>query len=132
MKVVLVPADIDKELELVEPKSLEALQSLVGGYIERVTIGDHRTRTRWPVGQSFVVMLVDEEGLLKDKATNIRASLLYGTQVHGQRIAGDAVIIGEDLVFGEDGPDMDFVDLPLQYQAFSFWQDYFDYYLKKS
>lgn len=66
---------------------LETLQQLVGGYIETVTVrstilGD-------------LIMLVDEEGKLKDKETNDIATQLYALD----RIAGTAILLAER---GED------------------------------
>lgn len=59
--------------------TLEELQALVGGYIQVVNTNDRR------------VMVVDEEGKLKDKPYNQAATRLYkyGTD---DRIVGDVVI----------------------------------------
>lgn len=46
------------------------------------------------------VMIVDEEGLIKNRQLNKVGSLLYGTPLHGQPIVGDIVIMRE-----EEGPD---------------------------
>jgi hypothetical protein len=57
---------------------LETLQAAVGGYIELIPLGNSK------------LMLVDEEGLMKDVAErpdNLKASTLYG-----RRIVGDVVI----------------------------------------
>ena len=50
-----------------------------------------------------VIMLVDEEGLLKELDVNPVASYLYGAQNHGQLIVGNVLFIG--LKMTEDGPD---------------------------
>jgi sarcosine oxidase gamma subunit len=57
--------------------SLEELQTLVGGYIEAVRIGP----SKW--------LIVDEEGLLKNKPFNANASTMASCQ-----IVGDAVMVG--------------------------------------
>ena len=45
-----------------------------------------------------VSMLVDEEGLLKDDViVNPIGSYLYGTDKHGQIIAGDILFVGEQI-----------------------------------
>ena len=49
-----------------------------------------------------LVMVVDEEGLVNRKQTNIVGSLLYGTPEHGAPIAGDILITEEEMTF--DGP----------------------------
>lgn len=59
------------------PNTLEALQKEVGGYIETLTLAPG------------VVMIVDEEGRLKDKPCNGKAS-----DICGMSIVGDALIVG--------------------------------------
>lgn len=68
------------------PNTLEALQKEVGGYIETVTLSPG------------CVMIVDEEGRLKDKPFNRKASDLSGVD-----IVGDALIVG---VEGEEFTDV--------------------------
>ena len=51
------------------------------------------------------LMLVDEEGLLKENFINLIGSWLYGTEKHGSPIAGDIMVIRE--TYGPDGPDFD-------------------------
>ena len=46
-------------------------------------------------------MIVDEEGLLKDWELNVHGSWLYQTDIHGQPIAGDVLIMKEE--YGDDG-----------------------------
>ena len=49
--------------------------------------------------QHAVVMLVDEEGLLKPNPQfNAFASWLYNTKEHGHPIAGNALLVAEELV----------------------------------
>jgi hypothetical protein len=55
------------------------------------------------------VMIVDEEGLLKDKPRlNCIASYLYGTQNHGQPIVGKVLIM--KTVETEEGEDIAWLD----------------------
>lgn len=61
---------------LSEPRTLRQLQGLVGGYVEVVYL---------PTGDQ---MLVDEEGILKNKKMNITASRLANKPIYG-----DAVIL---------------------------------------
>ena len=50
------------------------------------------------------IMLVDEVGLMKDRPTvNVAGSWLYETDIHGQPIVGDALILRE--IYGDDGPE---------------------------
>ena len=41
-----------------------------------------------------IIMLADEDGLLKHLAVNPRASRLYGVSFHGHRVVGHALLIG--------------------------------------
>lgn len=67
----------------------------VGGHIEIVH----------PVGLPYpLLMIVNEEGLLRGLDFNPIASVLYGMLDHGQPIVGNAVIMKEGYVDGE--PDV--------------------------
>ena len=57
---------------------------------------------------SKYVLIVDEEGLLKDNKMNPHASAIYGFLKHGQPIAGDALILKEEM--GDEGPELTGVD----------------------
>lgn len=63
--------------------TLKELQDLVGGYIERVVYSARP-------GVEAGVMIVDEEGLLKQYPPNNSASFLAG-----QTIVGDVVVVEE-------------------------------------
>lgn len=52
-----------------------------------------------------IVMLIDEEGLLKGLPMNSAASVLYGTHVHSQPIVGDAYIVGSTTEEWADLPE---------------------------
>lgn len=64
-----------------EPMSQTA-EEVVGDWVERVR----------PVGLPGYLMLVNENGLLRDLQVNVAGSLFYGTQFHGNPIVGDIVI----------------------------------------
>ena len=51
-----------------------------------------------------IVMIVDEEGLMKENFINVAGSHLYGTEEHGEVIVGDIMIVRE--VFGPEGPEL--------------------------
>lgn len=72
-------------------------------FVEQVRVGDQKSRQRFPF-----VMLVDDCGRLRGKDYNSRASYLYGIQIHGQPIVGDAILIGTtfDPMEGEDWADL--------------------------
>lgn len=80
---LLLSHDVEKE---VSPRSgttysLEELQGYVEGYIEVVYLNDGR------------LMIVDEEGWLKDNYLNGKAS-----RIAGRMIAGNALIIKRDEI----------------------------------
>ena len=53
---------------------------------------------------SKYVLIVDEEGKLKDNHINLFASSMYGTFEHGDPIVGTCILMKEDFVDGE--PDL--------------------------
>lgn len=65
-----------------------SLGEAVGGYFEIVRCHGF--------APSFMLLLVDDEGVLKDKPINHRATILAG-----QAIFGDAVLLREGMVEGE-------------------------------
>lgn len=69
------------------------------------TVRTERMRTVF--GDSNLIMIVDESGLLKDLPLNMLGCVLYGTNEHESPIVGDLIfarIQGEDLV-GPDDPE---------------------------
>lgn len=81
---------VDGTETIVTPKgkkwTLEELQMLVGGYIEFV-----------PSIQP-VRMLVDEEGLLKMKPLNAKATDIVCQKLAGKQVFGNPVIVGDVLI----------------------------------
>lgn len=68
------------------------------------TVGGHIELVR-PVGlPDPLLMIVNEEGLLRGLELNLIASILYGILDHGQPIVGNAVIMKQGFVNGE--PDI--------------------------
>lgn len=81
-----------------EPPFYQSIRNIIDGYIEIVhPKGLHRP----------YCMVVDEEGLIKQKEINVVGSVLYETQKHGSPIVGDILILRE--VF--DGWGWDFEGL---------------------
>ena len=77
-------------------KDFKAIQREIGGHFECV-----KTQRLWDYFKAPVVMLVDEEGLIKGLPFNAAASAFYGFDEHGCRIVGDAIfglILGEDII----------------------------------
>ena len=94
MKTLKITMDNKISIIDVDFKDFRSIQQEVGGYFETV-----KTRKMWDYFKAPVIMLVDEEGLIKGLSCNAVASVFYGIEEHGCMIAGD-VIIG--LVLGED------------------------------
>jgi hypothetical protein len=79
----------------VEQPPYRSVGAIVGGPIEI-------TRPRGLA--RHLVMVVDEEGRLRDKNVNLIGSALYGTLKHGSPIVGDIVLMREEP--GPDGYDL--------------------------
>lgn len=92
MKGIVVNTDNTIEVKDFGKPLNEALGEIVGGYIETV----HPCMLTSPY-----LMIVNEEGLLKDLPLNESGSTLYGTGIHGQPIVGNIVIMKEGP--NEDG-----------------------------
>ena len=92
MKVIYCAPDQKPELK--EIGSTDEIRSLIGGWLELV-------RPRF-LPHPFL-MLVDEEGLLKDLPVNLIGSILYGLGSPSP-IVGPLVIAAEGIVDGE--PDV--------------------------
>lgn len=86
MKAITIKGTIIR-LDEIE-NDLRALQHAVDGYIETLGL------------QDGAVMIVDEEGLLKEKPYNALASLVAGTGIHGT-----AIIVGTDGEEFDDVPE---------------------------
>lgn len=76
----------------------ETIGKEVGGWIEIVRPRGLKHR---------LVMVVNEEGLLRNLPLNVFGSILYGFRIHGNPIVGDIVFMKEDYTI--DG--LDFVEL---------------------
>ena len=85
MKAISIPAEGEAQVVEID-NELTALQKAVGGHIETVTIA------------SDACLICDEEGRLKGKPLNARASIL------GILVVGDVLVVGVN----ED----DFTDVP--------------------
>ncbi len=79
ISVIVMRASGGRTPVTIEGNVLEALQAEVGGFIEQVSIPDHR----------HLCFVVNEEGALRgDLPFNLRASLIAG-----RRIVGTAVLV---------------------------------------
>lgn len=101
MKTVKVTTDNKVSLIDVDFSDFKSIQQAIGGHFETV-------RTQLMVdyfNDLSVIMLVDEEGLIKDLPVNALGCALYGTPQHGYPIVGDLIfarIAGEDIIAPDD------------------------------
>lgn len=87
MKAITISTD--NEIKKIDVKQngaplYELMKKPVGGWYENV----HPRRL-----PSKYVMIVNEEGLLHDLPINTVGSYLYATDIHGQPIVGDVIIL---------------------------------------
>lgn len=101
MKTVKVTTDNKISLLDVDFSDLKSIRRAIGGRLEAV-------RTQLMVDyfkDASVIMLVDEEGLIKGLPENALGCALYGTPQHGNPIVGDLIfarVDGEDVVAPDD------------------------------
>lgn len=84
VKMLRIPADMSRGVELVDAEpTLELFQREVGGFVEAVRIPG-------------AVIWVDEEGKLKGKPMNPRATALarIGRAIGADFLAGDTLVVG--------------------------------------
>ena len=101
MKTVKVTTDNKISIIDVDFSDFRSIQRVIGGHFETV-----RTRLMSDYfGDPSMIMLVDEEGLVKGLPVNMTGCALYGTAGHGCPIAGDLIfarIQGEDITAPEN------------------------------
>lgn len=78
MKTLKITTDNKISVVDVNFSDFKAIQQAIGGYFETV-----KTRKMWDYFKAPVIMLVDEEGLIKGLSCNAVASVFYGIEEHG-------------------------------------------------
>ena len=89
---------------LIETKEFDVLNEDVNDVIHAALGGSFYEIVRLRTMSHEFLMMVDDEGILKNLQLNPVASELYGIRIHGCPIVGNAVIMREDMVDGE--PDI--------------------------
>ncbi|RHQ56475.1 DUF3846 domain-containing protein [Dorea sp. AF24-7LB] len=95
MKTLKITTDNKIRMIDINMSDYKAIQKELGGHFETV-----HTKLMYEYYKAPVIMLVDEEGLWKQLPLNVVGSYFYGTQEHGNPIAGDvllALVVGEDF-----------------------------------
>lgn len=85
-KTLKVTTDSQIKVVDVDFNRIEDIQREIGGFCERVCTG--KLQDYFGAG---VMMIVDEEGLLKGLPMNPVGSFFYGTAKHGHPIVGDFI-----------------------------------------
>lgn len=111
LRILKIAADPDVAPEWTEiDDNLQSVRDAIGGgYIEIVRNGDYRMQCGCKV-----VMVVDEEGLLKEQPLNERAIPFYSMRP----IVGDVFFVAEGYIQNADGEeDLDFVSLAPEWET---------------
>lgn len=98
MRGVVVTTDNELYVKEFAPPLYQSIGEVVDGWIEIARPRGLKHR---------LVMVVNEEGLLRNLPLNVFGSILYGFHIHGNPIVGNIVIMKEDYTV--DG--LDFVEL---------------------
>lgn len=95
MKGIVVTTDNHLKVQEFAAPLYKSVGAAVDGWIEIVRPGGLK---------SPYVMVVNEEGLIKELPINIAGSILYGTPAHGSPIVGNIVIMKEGWT--DEGKDL--------------------------
>lgn len=92
-KAIFIPADNSQPLEIRELNGFEDFQKAIDGWLETIP---------YP-GRDDVAPYFDEEGKVKGKDKNARATVLLSPVMFpNDYIAGDCLLVGFDIETGED------------------------------
>lgn len=100
MKTIKVTTDNKVSYVDVNFDDYRDIRRVIGGHFEAV----HAKRMKSFFGQD-VIMLTDEESLIKELPVNQLGSFFYGTMFHGHPIVGDLIlakVVGEDWTAPDD------------------------------
>lgn len=97
-KGILITADNKICIKDFERPLYESVGAAVGGCIELVRCA------AFPSPIKNAVMIVCDDGLLKNLRLNMAGSCMYGTPFHGSPIVGDIVIM--KMGYTDDNPDV--------------------------
>lgn len=101
MKTVKVTTNNTVSVIDIDFDNFREIQKAISGHFETV----HTLQMEKYFGDPSIIMLVDEEGLLKSLPMNSFGSLMYGLLDHGHPIVGDLIlakIAGEDITAPDD------------------------------
>ena len=105
MKTVKVTTDNKISVIDVNFNDFRDIQRAIGGHFETV----HTRLMADYFHDPSVIMLVDEEGIIKGLPQNLVGSALYGTVRHGIPLVGDLIfaqVMGDDIVAPDNAEEM--------------------------
>lgn len=108
METLKITTDNKIRMIDIDMSDYKAIQKELGGHFETV-----HTKIMYEYFKAPVIMLVDEEGRCKCLPLNVVGSYFYGTQEHGDPIAGDvllALVVGEDFTGFTEGDARQWMD----------------------
>lgn len=95
MKTLKITTDNKISVVDVNFNDSKAIQQAIGGYFENV-----KALKLWDYFKAPVVMIVDEEGVIKDLPVNTIGCYFYNISRHGCPIVGDMILgllVGPDI-----------------------------------
>lgn len=95
MKTLKITTDNKISVVDVNFNDFKAIQQAIGGYFENV-----KALKLWDYFKAPVVMIVDEEGAIKDLPVNTIGCYFYNISRHGCPIVGDMILgllVGPDI-----------------------------------
>ena len=105
MKTVKVTTDNKISVIDVNFNDFRDIQRAIGGHFETV----HTQLMSDYFKDPSVIMLVDEEGIIKGLPQNLVGSALYGSAKHGIPLVGDLIfaqVMGDDIVAPDNAEEM--------------------------
>lgn len=101
-RAIRIPVEGAPEVIDIDLRTSKAPQEIIGGWIEQVTINTD-VAAYLDVAQREVVMLVDEEGLVKARDINRTATGFYTGDPRRGIICGPALLVGQE--YSDEGYD---------------------------
>lgn len=107
MKQKTVKVTTDNKISMIDVDfgNFKSIQQAIGGHFETV----HTQLMVDYFHDPSVIMLVDEEGIIKGLPQNLVGSALYGTAKHGIPLVGDLIfaqVMGDDIVAPDNAEEM--------------------------
>lgn len=106
-RVIIIPTDAEPYEADLDLEDNEPIMAVVGGWLEGVTINIDPA-TYLELGQRDIALIVDEEGLLRQRPLNKVATPFYCPDPRNGVICGTAILVGQH----DTGEGWEWTDLP--------------------